>query len=183
MRFLHFVFVLMCASVATSFAQAPGGSLGVTGTVSAAWMMEPVKLSSENAAASLQQMDRQSVLVDVAAGNAQGQMSRVQIIVAIRTNARQFRIRAERVNCSQIPTVSVGAPAPAGAGSLVNPAAFSSFAGSSEVSLNAPADIATGPRISLGGRFTSPENALLVPLTVQLPDSKAPCSVRLSISE
>jgi len=181
MRCAFLLAALCLVSAAPLLAQQTSVPLSVMGRVNSAWAIEPVNASSNDSAVVFRGNDARSLLVEV---SPRGETSAIKLMLAVRTNAHSFRVRMERWSCANPVRVSTGTPAPSGGGTLVNPAYASSFVGVSDASLEAPMFVASGPRVSLGGRFSSSENALLIPITLKLENpSSVSCTLLLAISE
>lgn len=89
-------------------------------------------------------------------------------MLALRTNADRFQLRALQLKATTPVEVALGHVQPSGNGSLVAPGAVAGFAALEAVVLTGTEQsVAQGSRISFRGSFASPNNALLVPIELR----------------
>ncbi len=181
-RWLMLAMILLAGSSAR--AQENYGTVSIYGRVSAAFQMEPVQeAGAVSAEVSVYSEGQDRVRIDIQpAAQGQGGGSReVLVWVMLRTNASSYRLQAAQLGGSGL-RVSFGAPH--SSGQRVHPNAARDFSSPLETVLSEQEQVAaSGSRISLRGRFTSPDNALLVPVRVVLnpEDGFGTSSVRLSL--
>jgi len=154
--------------------------ISVTGRVLPAYSLEPVAVAADaNQIVSVERLAQGQVLIRLHPQSpSSGAKGTVRVILALRTNAESYRLRAASSGLQ----VEVGQPE--ASGSFVVPGALSSFSGQpTSGSDDQEQVVATGTRISLRGRFTSPNNALLVPLELRCDSgaSSGSCQVLVTL--
>ena len=146
-----------------------GALLTVTGRVSPAFQIEPVSAFSRTGAIlSFEQQGAAETRVVFNAEKIPGnQAHEAVVIVALRTNASNYRVMARSFNPQDNIDLSLRPMARTGTGTMVSSSALADFRSVKEESISTEAKVvATGTRISMGGRFPSADNAILVEIRV-----------------
>lgn len=158
------------------------GQVGVIGTVSAAYQMEPVfALSRTGAIVSLEETGPSELRIRVESESAGSRPHEAVLVFALRTNAPIYRITAIS-NQAEPVKLTLAAVGKTGTGALVAPSALSDFQAAAETAIfQWETDVASGTRVSLRGRFPSPDNAMLIEVRMKFPPtpSKAVVILRL----
>ncbi|HWP43437.1 MAG TPA: hypothetical protein VNO14_09405, partial [Blastocatellia bacterium] len=178
--------MLVASSSILTFAQQDRGAIRITGRVSPA-----LKLSLGS---SLQSLDSIRAIVEEQgqdfiqiglSGDSRSRVSQMSIPLQLRTNVG-YELKLDLVNssgCQPGLTVSVGSVRPSGQAVMTGAAEASRPVASSEqVSLNRPAIVLAGPRISARGGFRSAGNALLVDINLAIDEGReAGCEWHVSL--
>jgi len=156
--------------------------VSMTGRVVPAYSLEPVAVVGDpNYLISVQRLGQDKVLIHLhrqASGPAAE--GTVRLVLALRTNAETYRLRATSVEGSGL-LIRVGEPQ--ASGNFVAPAALASFSAQPSTVLEGQEHvIASGSRISLRGKFTSLNNALLVPVELRLASSESSSSYQILVT-
>lgn len=177
----HVVPILLLVST-VSFAQ-HRSSLAITGSVTAAFQMEPVVAYSPTAArVRVEQQDLSGISVAFQSTPAsKALIQEIVLVVALRTNAPAYRLLAIPSSPDEPIEISLVPIAQSGSGARVAPTALAGFRGVTGFAVSSEdLPIATGTRISMGGRFPSPDNAILVEIRMVSPaKSQASLTLRL----
>ncbi len=154
-----------------AFAQSTA-QVSITGRVLPAFSLQPVEVAAGiGHEVRVQPQGRESVLVVIQRATvASAPGGKVTLLLALRTNAESYHLHAAQLNGPQPLRVVLGAPQASGSGRLVAPTAVAGFlpAGKALLEVEEKA-VAAGTRISVRGSFSSPNNALLVPVELQVP--------------
>ncbi len=154
-----------------AFAQSTA-QVSITGRVLPAFSLQPVEVAAGiGHEVRVQPQGRESVLVVIQRATvASAPGGKVTLLLALRTNAESYQLHAAQLNGPQPLRVVLGAPQASGSGRLVAPTAVAGFlpAGKALLEVEEKA-VAAGTRISVRGSFSSPNNALLVPVELQVP--------------
>ncbi len=153
------------------FAQSTA-QVSITGRVLPAFSLQPVEVAAGiGHEVRVQPQGRESVLVVIQRATvASAPGGKVTLLLALRTNAESYQLHAAQLSGPQPLRVVLGAPQASGSGRLVAPTAVAGFlpAGKALLEVEEKA-VAAGTRISVRGSFSSPNNALLVPVELQVP--------------
>ncbi len=154
-----------------AFAQSTA-QISITGRVLSAFRLQSVEVAADiGHEVHVQPQGRESVLVVIQrAPVASAPGGKVTLLLALRTNAESYQLHAAQLSGPQPLRVVLGAPQASGSGRLVAPTAVAGFlpAGKALLEVEEKA-VAAGTRISVRGSFSSPNNALLVPVELQVP--------------
>lgn len=101
----------------------------------------------------------------------------IEIDAALRTNAHEYEFAVTEASANTVARVQFGSPRPNGP--EVHLMAASLFRAAQNPLCAAERCMATGTRISMRGSFSSPSNALIVPITLTLDGSPAPVTLDL----
>ncbi|MEE8606807.1 MAG: hypothetical protein V3S55_04335 [Nitrospiraceae bacterium] len=168
---------VLLAGVA-AFAQSTA-QVSIIGRVLSAFSLQPVSVAGDTShEVRVQPQGRESVLVLVQRATvASAPGGKVTLLLALRTNAENYQLRAAQLSGPQPLRVVLGTPQASGSGRLVAPTAVAGFLPTSNAMLEGEEKaVAAGTRISVRGSFSSPNNALLVPVELQVPPG-APAGV------
>ena len=163
MRIVIGLLILLLAGAAS--AQPQQASVRVTGHVSAAYQIEAVSsLSSAGSGVRISQRGSDTILISVQPATGRPEKDHVvEVVLALRTNAEGFQLLASNDGAETV--ISLSPLAASGSGALVAPGAATSFHGLTGRRISGAEEVvASGGRVSAGGRFSSPDNALLVKL-------------------
>ncbi len=154
-----------------AFAQSTA-QVSITGRVLPAFNLQPVEVAAGiGHEVRVQPQGRESVLVVIQRATvASAPGGKVTLLLALRTNAESYQLHAAQLSGPQPLRVVLGALQVSGSGRLVAPTAVAGFlpAGKALLEVEEKA-VAAGTRISVRGSFSSPNNALLVPVELQVP--------------
>ncbi len=154
-----------------AFAQSTA-QISITGRVLSAFRLQSVEVAADiGHEVHVQPQGRESVLVVIQrAPVASAPGGKVTLLLALRTNAERYQLHAAQLSGPQPLRVVLGAPQASGSERLVAPTAVAGFlpAGKALLEVEEKA-VAAGTRISVRGSFSSPNNALLVPVELQVP--------------
>lgn len=154
-----------------AFAQSTA-QVSITGRVLPAFRLQPVEVAADTGhEVRVQPQGRESVLVVIQRATvASVPGGKVTLLLALRSNAESYQLHAAQLSGPQPLRVVLGAPQAGGSGRLVAPTAVAGFlpAGKALLEVEEKA-VAAGTRISVRGLFSSPNNALLVPVELQVP--------------
>lgn len=157
--------------------------VAISGRVLPAFSLEPVAATADAGQQVFfvpQGRDRVLVRIDRSAFGASSD-GIVRVVLALRTNAEEFRLRGAQVSGLTPVEVSFGEAQPSG--HLVAPGAASGFAPAGGPLASGQEELlATGSRISQRGSFSSPNNALLVPVELRLNSAVEPGSYQILLS-
>lgn len=159
--------------------------VGITGTVSPAFQIEPIATySQEEGFVITEQQGAARVRVFIQDKRFPAtETHEVTLIVALRTNAPTYRLLATPSNPDEPIEINLVAVAPSGNGARVAPTALAGFRGAKGLLVSsADLPIATGTRISMGGRFPAPDNAILVEIRIMLA-AKSQSSLTLRLAQ
>ncbi len=154
-----------------AFAQSTA-QVSITGRVLPAFSLQPVEVAAGiGHEVRVQPQGRESVLVVIQRATvASAPGGKVTLLLALRTNAESYQLHAAQLNGPQPLRVVLGAPQASGSGRLVAATAVAGFLPAGKALLEVEEKVlAAGTRISVRGSFSSPNNALLVPVELQVP--------------
>ncbi len=154
-----------------AFAQSTA-QVSITGRVLPAFSLQPVEVAADTGyGVRVQPQGPEGMLVVIQRATvASAPGGKVTLLLALRTNAESYQLHAAQLSGPQPLRVVLGAPQGSGSGRLVAPTAVTRFlpAGKALLEVEEKA-VAAGTRISVRGSFSSPNNALLVPVELQVP--------------
>lgn len=158
---------------------APPQQLVVGGFVRAAFHVDLVQTSAVEPCMRWERRSPASLRLWLTPGTACP--SSIEIDVALRTNAPEYEFAISQESASPGLGVQFGLPRQSGA--EVHALAAASFHATPGSPCTAQRCVATGTRISMRGTFSSPHNALIVPVTLALEGGPAPVPVDLLLRE
>ena len=167
---------LLLTCVGAAQAQ-PSGSASIAGEVRAAYRAELLAVSAPSGV-SVRVEPQGLAELAIFTANSTPVSQPVVLRIALRTNAPAYRLLATPTDSSA--PLAASTTVIAATGARTAPEAVSSFAPISSSSLAGTQAIARGARISMGGRFTDADNAILIEVTLLLP-AKSTGGVRLSM--
>lgn len=171
LRSLICAFAAMVAGVAAN-AQA---QVTVTGRVLPAWQMEAVSTfgDANYSVEAYVAAREETVLVIRRRGRGPSPSARLSILLALRTNAQAYSLAGSAQGIVGGVQMNFGAPTAGGNGRAVAQEALGGLRIEGDRPLgSAERVVARGPRISLAGSFRSPDNALLLPVTLVIPETE-----------
>ncbi len=180
---------ILLAPLASFGQRSAFSSAGISGSVTAAYNVESVsRVEDPNYSFDVRPESRDRLLISIHLLIPQAPVPGViQIVLALRTNADSYRMRAQQLQGSPNLSISFGTPQPGGDASQVSPAAVAGFSSPPGTRLGmVEQDVARGTRISCRGTFASPHNALLVPVSIRISPQEtrpsAPASYQFRLS-
>jgi hypothetical protein len=181
--------VLLASNFVTASAQQSIGTAGISGTITAALRLSATRGWTEGYRLSSARAEVEagaSNAIQVAVSGNGAQASQLMVPLEIRTNVA-YELRISVINtegCAPAITTSISSARPSGR--LVRPAAVDGSVAMNEVglaSLQSAARLLAGPRVSLAGDYSSPNNALVANLVINVPaGSSCPWRTTLLVS-
>jgi hypothetical protein len=176
-------------------AQQGNGSISITGKVSPALKLsiaeanrEPLEIrEAQGVRAAVRSEGLESAQIELTADDT-SKLSRLTIPIEIRTNvAYELKLTLlSNEGCAPRVTTSVGSIYASGAAVAAMAAESSRRSGPIDLARESSTALVVGPRVSAGGNFTSPNNAIRMSLSLDFQESSAVCGwhavIRVSLA-
>lgn len=166
--------VIVACTAGAAWAQQPA-TVGVSGHVAAAYRMDLVAVRPDFLPGlRVEQSSPSSVRILIPPGEPHGERE-IRLVLSLRTNAATYRIVASSAvpEAAPLAEITLLRASPSGDGSQVASSAAANLRMTEAWLRTDQAVIAHGTRISTGGRFPAPNNALLAEFHVRFKSGQA----------
>lgn len=170
--------IVWCALIGLALCTGAKGQaqVSVTGRVLPAWQLEVVSASGDthyNVSAHAVSREEVTLVVQRRTSGAAPAAS-LPLLLALRTNAPAFSLLGSVRESGLEVRLLTGTGRASGTGQYVAPEAVGGLQVNPEALLGTDERVlARGTRISMGGNFRSPDNALVLPIRISLPQAEA----------